>query len=158
MYFENEINLADLPQSQSYELIPAGWYTASVREAEVKMTKDGKGQYLKLQYEVVGPTHAGRKVFGNLNIRNQSQKAEEIGLEQLAQLMRAIGVSKLKDTDQLIGALLQIKISIRDAQGGYDAQNEVRGFKSVNGSAPAPVAATAPAQAPSKSAPPWAKR
>lgn len=157
MYFENEINLADLPQSQSYELLPAGWYTASIKEAELKATKDGRGQYLKLQYEVVGPTHAGRKVFGNLNIRNQSQKAEEIGRQQLGELMRSIGVAKLTDSDQLIGASCQIKVAIREAQGAYDAQNEVKGFKALNGSAPAPVAA-APAPAPAKSAPPWAKR
>ena len=104
-------------------------------------------------------------VFGNLNIKNASAKAEEIGRQQLGELMRAIGLAGVTDTDQLIGGVLQIKLDVRAATEQYDAQNEVKGFKAITGSVPtfaapaASPAASAPASAgPAKAAPPWAKK
>ena len=95
-------------------------------------------------------------VFGNLNIRNASVKAEEIGRQQLGELMRAIGLAKVTDSDQLIGGTVQIKVSIRAASGQYGESNEIKGFKSAGGAAP--VVASAPAPAAAKgSTPPWMK-
>jgi hypothetical protein len=154
----------DLPQGNTYEPLPAGWYTATIADAELKPTKDGSGQYIKIRYDITGPTHQGRVVFGNLNIKNASAKAEEIGRQQLGELMRAIGLARVTDTDQLIGGVLQIKLDVRAATEQYPAQNEVRGFKAISGSAPsfaAPAASTAASATasagPAKAAPPWAK-
>ena len=94
-------------------------------------------------------------MFGNLNIMNKSQKAEEIGRQQLGELMRSVGIGRIEDTDQLIGCPLQIKLSIRPAENGYAAQNEVRGFRAPEGAAPAKAA---PAASSAKAAPPWAKK
>lgn len=136
-----DISIDQLPEStNSYELLPAGWYTASITKAELAPTKDGSGQMIKLRYDITGPSHQGRVVFGNLNIKNRSAKAEEIGRQQLGEIMRAIGLARVTDTDQLIGAQLAIKVAIREAQNGYEAQNEVKGFKSVGGSAPSAAA------------------
>jgi hypothetical protein len=102
-------------------------------------------------------------VFGNLNIKNANPKAEEIGRQQLGDIMRAIGLAKVTDTDQLIGGQIAIKLEVKeDAQ--YGASNEVKGFKSVSGSV-APAAAATPAKdsapapaKPARAAPPWAKK
>lgn len=155
-----------LPEGGNYDPLPPGWYTATIADAELKTTKDGSGQYIKVRYDITGPTHQGRVVFGNLNIKNASAKAEEIGRQQLGEIMRAIGLARVTDTDQLIGGVLQIKLSVRAATEEYSAQNEVRGFKAITtGSAPtfaaptASPAASAPASAgPAKATPPWAKK
>jgi hypothetical protein len=149
------VNRADLPvDSQSSDPIPAGWYTATITEAEVKDTKSGTGRYIKLRFDVVGPSHQGRVVFTNLNIQNPNPKAQEIGHQQLGQLMAAVGIETLSDTDQLIGATSMIKVSIRKSDE-YGDQNEVKGYKSPGGSqAPAPAPT---ASAPAASAPPWAR-
>ena len=165
MAFLNETFEADnLPQGNSYEALPAGWYNVNVTGAELKNTKAGNGQYIAVRYDVTGPTHQGRVVFGNLNIKNPSPKAEEIGRQQLGELMRAIGLARVTDTDQLIGGSLQIKLEIRQ-QEGYEPSNDVKGYKSLNGSVPAASAASATAQAAAaapaasgKAAPPWAKK
>ena len=155
-----------LPQGNggNYDPLPPGWYTANITQAELKSTAAGDGQYIKMRYDITGPTHEGRVVFGNLNIKNASAKAEEIGRQQLGELMRSIGLAKVTDTDQLIGGDLQIKLDVRAATEQYSAQNEVKGFKAITGSAPtfaapaASPAASAPASAgPAKAAPPWAK-
>ena len=158
-FLDQAIDLGSLPQSeQSYDLLPPGWYSASITKAELKATKDGTGQYIALRYDITGPSHQGRVVFGNLNIKNRSVKAEEIGRQQLGELMRAIGLTRVQDTDQLIGGQLQIKVAIREASGGYEAQNEVKGYKAMSGSQPAMSApAVAPAPAASNT-PPWMKK
>jgi hypothetical protein len=153
---ERSFNVNELPQGQSGDFtpLPEGWYNASITKADVQATKDGTGQYIKVQYTITGPTHQGRVVFGNLNIRNASAKAEEIGHQQLGELMRAIGVQRLEDTDQLIGHNLSIKLKVRPASGDYQASNDLAGWKSLAGSS-----ATAPAPAAAASAaPPWAKK
>jgi hypothetical protein len=155
----------ELPQSdRNYELIPEGWYTATITSAALGDTKSGSGKKIDIRYDITGPTQQGRVMFQAVNIRNQSQKAEEIGRQQLGEIMRAIGLAKVEDSDQLIGSSLQIKVKIRkptdrDREAGYtEDKNEVAGFKALSGSA-IPVAASKPAatSAPAGAKPPWAK-
>ena len=99
-------------------------------------------------------------IFGNLNIKNASTKAEEIGRQQLGEIMRAIGLAKVTDTDQLIGGNLGIKLTVKT---GEYAGNEIKGYRALGGSAPAAVAPFKPVgpsagAAPAKSAPPWLKK
>lgn len=153
-----DINELPVGNTGSFEPLPAGWYTATISQSELKATKANNGQYIKLRYDITGPTHQGRVVFGNLNIKNANPKAEEIGRQQLGEIMRAIGLAKVTDTDQLIGGQIGIKLEVKqDAQ--YGASNEVKGFKSLSGSA-APAAAMPASSAPAagKAAPPWAKK
>ena len=162
-----EFSTDTLPQStSSFDPLPAGWYSAAITKADLMPTKDGHGQYIKIRYDITGPTHQGRVVFGNLNIKNASMKAEEIGRQQLGELMRAIGLARVTDTDQLIGGQLQIKLAVRAADGQYEATNEVKGFRAAGGGIGVPAGAApafaAPAQAraapaAASSAPPWAK-
>ena len=157
-----DISTLPVGNTGSYDPLPAGWYSATIAAAEIKPTKDASGQYIKIKYQVTGPTHSGRVVFGNINIRNASQKAEEIGRQQLGDIMRALNISRLTDTDQMVGGMLTIKLDIRPADGQYQAQNEVRGFKPAGDAARDPFPApskTSPAPAPGKgAAPPWAKK
>lgn len=153
----------ELPQGSggNFEPLPAGWYQATITSAELKKTKAGTGEYIAIRYDILGPTHQGRVVFGNLNIANPNQKAEEIGRQQLRELMVAIGLNSVSDTDQLIGGNLSIKLDVKSDEQ-YGDKNEVRGFKAVSGGAlpsVAPSAMPIPAQvAPAKAAPPWAKK
>ena len=160
-FLTESFDINELPQGNSnFEPLPAGWYTATITKSELKTTSAGNGQYIKMRYDITGPTHQGRVVFSNLNIKNPNVKAEEIGRQQLGDIMRAIGLAKVVDTDNLIGKQIGIKVSIKD-DPKYGLGNEVKGFKSVSGSTvPAvgvmPVKAAAPA--PAKAAPPWVKK
>jgi hypothetical protein len=150
---------SDMPSGGSYECLPAGWYTATINNAEIKATKSGTGRYIAVRYDITGPTHQGRVIYGNINIDNDNPKAEEIGRQQLRALMESVGLTKLTDTDQLIGGNVKIKLKIKnDAQ--YGDKNEVAGFASVTGSPPKIVSTDGPVAAPvskASSAPPWAR-
>ena len=160
-FLTETFDVNELPQGKAgnFEPLPAGWYTSTITQAEIKKTKAGNGEYIKVRFDITGPTHQGRVVFGNLNIKNANPKAEEIGRQQLGEIMRAIGLAKVADTDQLIGGQISIKLTIKD-DAQYGASNEIKGFNSLTGSA-APSIPSAPASAPAatgKAAPPWAKK
>jgi len=158
-FLDEEFSVDTLPVgTNNFEPLPEGWYNAAITGAEIKQTKAGDGKFIACKYTITGPSHQGRVVFGNLNIKNASTKAEEIGRQQLGEIMRAIGLAKVQDTDQLIGGNLCIKLSVRT--GDY-AGNEIKGFRALGGVAPAAVApfkAVAPSAAPTKAAPPWIKK
>ena len=161
-FLDEEFTLDTLPKGNTgnFEPLPDGWYNATITGAEVKPTKANDGKYIAAKYTITGPTHQGRVVFGNLNIKNASTKAEEIGRSQLGEIMRAIGLAKVTDTDQLIGGNLGIKLVVKT---GEYAGNEIKGYKSLGSVSPAAVAPFKPvgpaSGAPAaKSAPPWAKK
>lgn len=157
-------NANEMPEDTGYEAIPAGWYTAQITDAELKDTRAGDGQYIAVRYDITGPNHEGRVIFGNINIVNPNPKAEAIGQQQLGSLMRAIGLGSVSDTDQLIGGNLKLKIKVKRDEEYGDAngnKNEVAGFQAIEGSAP-PKPAAKPQQAsaggeqkPSGKTPPW---
>ncbi len=164
MAFLNQTFVADdLPQGSNFDPLPAGNYNVTINSAELKATKAGDGQYIKLRLDVTGPTHQGRVLFTNLNIANKNPKAEEIGRQQLGDVMRAIGLPSVNDTDQLIGGSLQVKVAVKD-DPQYGPGNEVKGYKPIDGAVaasgiPMPKAqASAPSGAAKGAAPPWAKK
>lgn len=154
-------DVSDLPKGTGdFQPLPPGWYSATITGAEIKSTKAGNGEYIAVKYSITGPTHQGRIIFSNLNIKNPNPKAEEIGRQQLGDVMRSIGLARVDDTDQLIGGSLVLKVEVREDEK-YGAGNEVKGFKAVaGGSMPLPTLTMPVLAAPvtGKAAPPWAKK
>ncbi len=150
-------NANDLPEDNGGDFapIPAGDYTVKITDTELKDTKAGDGQYIKLRLDVTGPKHEGRVLFTNINIRNKNPKAEEIARQQLGSILRAIGVDTFTDTDQLIGGDLTVKVTVKD-DPQYGPGNEVKGFKALNGSKP-PAPSAAPSESSGGAKPPWVK-
>ena len=157
-----EFSVDTLPASSSgdFSPIPAGHYNVRVVKADLTDTKDGTGQYIKLRLDVVGPTHQGRVLFANLNIRNQSAKAEEIGRAQMGDIMRAIGLPKVTDTDQFIGGEVAIRVETKDDEK-YGPSNEVKAYKAIEGAAAPkapPVQQKVGSPGAVRATPPWIKK
>jgi hypothetical protein len=149
---EFSFDTAEIPVSdRSFELLPAGWYAATITGAESRDTKSGTGKYLRIEFTLADP--AGRKVWSNYNVKNDNPAAESIGRQQLAEVVRAIGKKAVRDTDELRGCALSIKVKVREAANGYEASNEVAAAKALEGSAPTKAATAA-----TKATPPWAKK
>lgn len=155
-FLGESFNSDELPEGRGeFAPLPDGWYTANITKAEVRQTKAGDGSYIAVGYTITGPSHEGRVVFGNLNIRNKNPKAEEIGRQQLGDVMRAIGLAKVDDSDQLIGGSLSIKLATRKSEE-YGDQNEIKAYKAIAGSAP-PAAGVGGSAKAGKSKAPWEK-
>jgi hypothetical protein len=156
MRFDEVFDVESLPESTSNDPLPAGEYPVEIERAEVKQTKAGTGSYISVMYRVIGEDRNNACIFGNLNIRNPNPKAEEIGRQQLGSLMRAIGVTRLQDTDEMIGRQLVVKINIKKDEEHGD-RNEIKSWKPYGQSSAMPKKPTASQPQPSKASPPWVK-
>lgn len=124
----NESFVTDEAEDMSFEVLPVGEYTAQIKKAEIKTTKDGEGEYISCQWEIMEAKniqHEGRTVFQNLNLVNKNEMAVKIARSQLRQITLAMGIDKLDDTDELVGQPLRIILKIRPAKGGYEASNDI---------------------------------
>lgn len=160
MAFIGDLDLDSVPD-RTFEPIPDGWYVAQIKSAEVKPTSDGTGKRLNVRFDILGPTHAGAVIFQGLNIRNKNAEAERIALQELKAIRNAGGLPALQDTDQLIGMTMEVKVATQPAKDGFEARNQLKGYRAPSGgAAPAPAAprAAAPGPVANKAPPPWATK
>jgi hypothetical protein len=123
------LDLSNVEETGGFEAMPAGKYPVRVIEAELSDTKDGTGQYIKVQLEVIGDDYTNRRLFHNFNIKNKNPKAVEIGLGQLKSLLTKAGSKKTKITSpqDLINLEAVASVKIRKSDE-YGDQNVVAGF------------------------------
>lgn len=120
------------PDSGVQDPVPAGWYNTVIDQSELKPTKDGTGNYLEIRHNIIDGAHAGKKVYGRLNLRNANPTAQEIGYKQLSAVCHAVGVLQVQDSAQLHNIPLKIKVKVRAASGEYEASNEIVSWKNIN--------------------------
>jgi len=115
-----------------FEPIPAGDYVATITEADMKPTRRGDGEYIKLTWQVQPGqhAHAGRLIWMNINWVNPNEAAVAIGKKQLASICRAVGLPASEIANFELGMILgkpcKISVAIRDASNGYSPSNEIK--------------------------------
>ena len=119
-----------------FEPVPEGWYNVAITESEVKPTKDKEGAFLQLKVSIIDGPHANKPIFIRLNIQNASQQAVDIAYRELSSICHAIGVDGFADTSQLHGIPFQVRVIVRPAKDGYDASNNVKGYRDARGNEP----------------------
>ncbi len=159
------------------ELLPPGKYVAQIVQSEMQPTKQGDGQMLWLELDILDGPHRGRKLWDRLNLVNRSQQTVEIAQRQLSAICHAIGQIQVSDSEQLhfkpVLVTLAVEADSRDKHLPVEQQrkqNRIKGYTPTKGaSAPAlavpqqqaaqPARPTAPAArpaaAPATASPPW---
>lgn len=112
--------------------LPTGWYNVQMDESEMKPTQDGTGAYLKVRFSVLDGQYQGRKVWEQLNLRNNNPQTVEIAQKQLSAICHAVGVLKPAKSEELHGKPLKIRVGQKKAEGGYDAGNRIMAYKNIN--------------------------
>ncbi len=130
---------------------PEGEYTLAASMYEETLSKK-QNEMIKIEFNVVGPTHAGRKVWDYFVLNNQ------VGLSRLKSFILATGqdASQTLNTDMLraaMGKQFTASIKIEAGTGPYFDSNKIATYKNGAG-APQPHAQTEqPQQAPAQPAP-----
>lgn len=151
-----------LPRSAdiAFDPVPEGIYKVQVDDADFKTsTSKATSQYIWMELSVVKhPEYTGRKLFANITVSNESQKAVDIGRAQLGDLLEVTGISSFNDTDVLKGKIFSVKVKVQDGtKDRPNKTNNVTAYLYEDGHAPgkgplpaggAPVSAAAPADAP----------
>lgn len=136
---------ADDKASNNFDPIPAGWYVCRVESAKEESKVPEKAS-IALQLKVHAPNHVGRVIFARFNIKNPNAETVRIARQQLAGLCNAIGKPNgFTNVQELVGAMVECKVSVRPEQNGYEASNDVKGYREAKGYAAHTPAAAAPA-------------
>lgn len=109
--------------NSGFDPIPAGEYLAKIVESDFVPTKDKKGKYVKLKFEIIQGEFKGRFIWTNINLVNKNPIAVDIAQKEFATLCRAVGKAAPKNTDELHGIPFKMKVKIKPAKGDYPAGN-----------------------------------
>lgn len=150
--------------AQALEPLPTDWYAGQIVESEMRPTRDNKGQYLNLGFQVMQGPYAGRRVYARLNVQNNNAQAVDIAHKELSAICHAVGVIQCADSQQLHGKPIEFRVMVNPPSDGYDASNEIKGYRAYgsgkspagNGAGAAMAAQAFPAQQPAAFAPPMA--
>lgn len=117
-------------EASSFDTVPAGTYNVALEQAELVDTKSGTGQMIKATFTITGGDHKGRKLFHNFNVKNQNEKAQAIGLQQLKAMLTAAGWKDFKfdSVTKLEGTKAAAVVRIEKSEQ-YGEQNRIAAFK-----------------------------
>ena len=89
-----------------------------VSDVKERTTQKG-GKAINLTFEIVGGDFNRWKVTKNFNIVNESEKAQEIGLQQLKTFMHCAGMdtTKLEKINDLMNQKVRAKVGTRTDDG-----------------------------------------
>ena len=132
-------NAAEIEPSSSFDIIPAGWYTAEISDSEQKDTKSGNGSYLQLTFRIIEGEHINSLVWARLNLDNPNATAVEIAQKDLSAICHAVNELNLTDSSQLHNKPMKIQVKVRPASADFDASNEIKAYEPIGSN---PVAAT----------------
>lgn len=135
--------------------LPAGEYPVVLVASERKATKDDSGAYLKMDFQITRGEFQNQHLFQNLNLwlANTDEKkrtAIQIAKGQLSELCRAVGVGTPKDSAELHGVEMMVRINAKE-NGEYGLQNNITTYRPIARNTVNPVAA--PVAAPGEN--PW---
>lgn len=162
--FDTSFDATSVEPTTSYELLPAGKYRAQIVESEMRVTKNGMGQFLWLMLDILDGEHKGRKIFDQLNLVNPNPTTVEIAQRTLSAICHATGKMHVSDSEELHLIPMTIQVKIKPPKNGYGESNAIGYLPPDRGAIPAaraakpapdPAAAAAP---PKMASAPWNKK
>ena len=125
-------NAEEVQPNQGFEAIPAGEYEACIVNSEMKQTKDGTGEYLNLEVQIISGEYQNRRLFEKLNLRNRNEQAVQIARGTLSAICRAVNVLTPNDSSELHMKPLRINVVVRKREDTGEMQNTIKAFKPRN--------------------------
>ncbi|OYW56038.1 MAG: hypothetical protein B7Y80_03100 [Hyphomicrobium sp. 32-62-53] len=157
--FDTSFDATSVEPTTPYDLLPAGKYRAQIVETEMRVTRNGMGQFLWLMLEILEGDHKGRKIFDQLNLVNPNPTTVEIAQRTLSAICHATGKMHVSDSEELHLIPMTIQVKIKPPKNGYGESNAIAYVPMDRASSSRSVKSTPPAAAPIKTAAaPWNKR
>lgn len=110
-----------------YTLLPKGYYKIVALKEELKDTKSG-GKYISIEFEAI---ESKRKLWESYNIVNENATTVKIATEQLESFAWAVGLSTLRNSEELLFKEVQAYVDIDPEKNGYKAKNKIKGYYPV---------------------------
>ena len=110
-----------------YALLPKGYYKIVALKEELKDAKSG-GKYISIEFEAI---ESKRKLWESYNIVNENATTVKIATEQLESFAWAVGLTTLRNSEELLFKEVQAYVDIDPEKNGYKAKNKVKGYYPV---------------------------
>lgn len=110
----------------AFSALPAGRYTGQIVHSELRATRDGRGQYLYLELQILEGAFAGRKLFDRLNLINPNPATVEIAQRVLSAICHAVGKLQVNDSEELHGIPMALEVKVRPAKEGWGESNTIQ--------------------------------
>ncbi len=161
--FDTSFDATSVEPTTAQELLPAGKYRAQIVESEMRVTKNGMGQFLWLMLDILEGEYKGRKIFDQLNLVNPNPTTVEIAQRTLSAICHATGKMHVSDSEELHLIPMTIQVKIRPPKNGYGESNAVAYLPPDRAAAaraakPASAAPATPAAPPKMVSAPWNKK
>ena len=113
--------------NKPFDILPLGRYVVQIVASEMRATKDGQGQYLWLELDVLEGELQGRKLFDRLNLVNANPTTVEIAQRTLSAICHAVGKLQVQDSEELhlIPFVADVKVQPSKTEG-YGPSNTLR--------------------------------
>jgi hypothetical protein len=118
-----------------FPLVPPGKYIAHITTSDMRPTKDGTGQYLYLELEILDGPEAGKKLFERLNLINGNETTVRIAQQSLSQICHAVGVMSVSDSEQLHARRMLVDVRTEQGKGAYRDSNRIVSYAAPSGTA-----------------------
>ena len=155
--FDTAFDATGIEPTTGYDVLPAGKYRAQIVESEMRVTRNGMGQFLWLMLDIIEGPYQGRKLFDQLNLVNSNPQTVEIAQRTLSAICHATGKLQVNDSVDLHLVPMTIQVGVKPPKDGYSEKNTIRYL--VPEKAPAaPVYKAAPTASQTSVAPaaaPW---
>ena len=119
------------------EVLPPGRYPAQIVNSDMRLTKDGMGQYLNLEIDVLEGPYQGRKLFDRLNLVNANSQTVEIAQRTLSAICHATGRLQVQDSEELHLIPFMAVVQVQPPKNGYGESNKIR-YQPLERTVPAP--------------------
>ena len=150
--FHTTFDATSVEPLKPHEILPPGKYLVQIVASEMRPTKDGNGQYLWLELDVLEGQYAGRKLFDRLNLVNANPQTVEIAQRTLSAICHATGKMQVSASEQLHLQSMRVEVRVQPPKNGYGESNTIR-YLPRETAAPAHQATAPAAPAPASHAP-----
>ena len=133
--------------TSTYDLFPPGRYTVQIVNSEMRPHRNGQGQGLSIEMEILDGPVTGRRMFDRLNLVHANQQTVEIAQRTLSAICHATGRMQVQDSEELHLIPMIADVTVAPPKNGYGEQNRIRYRPLDESAAQQPARARAPAQA-----------
>ena len=137
-------NANNVAPSTPMELLPPGEYVVQVTNSEMRQTKDGGGNYLWLEMDILDGEFSNRKIWDRLNLDNPNPTTSDVAYRTLSAICHATGVVNMEDSEELHVRPMIAVVKVQPPKNGYDASNQIKGYKPLDQQTQQPTRAAAP--------------
>ena len=122
----------EVEPQQAFDVLPPADYKVQIVQSDMVTTKNGDGQYLWLEMDIIDGEYQGRKLWDRLNLMNPNQQAQDIAQKHLSAICHAVGQLSVQDSEELHFKPLIAKVKVEKRKDNDENANRIGAYKPVS--------------------------